>query len=340
MSTLTAQDDYFHPRPPGEPFWNEASWFSFMVPERDLSGFVYLYHRPNIGYTVGGIAAWDPTGAENYDCLVYDWGEGYQTPDDAEMFDFTLGNGLTVQLVEPLSHYRFCYRGQTAFNADVALDLEFIADRPPHDAGFPDGLDEWGKGHYDQLGRMTGTLALDGEVIDIDCVAQRDRSWGVRDIVNNPRGQMIWAVGEQSSFHALAVSFRKPQQDPVIGTAEDIIIGYYLRDGRYGDLTLAPGNTIAVTERDATGRPVTYRIDATDSLGRHLHATGRVRNMLNWQGYSWLTTFWSLVEWQLDGHIALGEGQDYWPLHHSRTFLRSRAASSIAGSSSPTHTGE
>lgn len=320
--SIVPEDDYFHPRPPGEPFWNEASWFSFMVPERDIAGFVYLYHRPNIGYTVGGVAAWDPTGSETYDCLLYDWGEGYRTPEGAEMFDFELGNGLRVELIEPLRHYRFSYHGQTAFNADVALELDFIAAEPPHDAGFPAGLDEWGKGHYDQPGRMTGTLRIDGEDIAVDCVAQRDRSWGLRDIVNNPRGQMIWAVGERSSFHALAVSFRKPEDDPVVGTAEDVIIGYYLRDDAYGNLTLGEGNTIAVAERDAAGRPVTYRIEATDSLGRRLEATGRVRNMFNWQGYSWLTTFWSLVEWELDGETVLGEGQDYWPLHHSRNFLR------------------
>ncbi|MCV7102788.1 DUF7065 domain-containing protein [Mycobacterium palustre] len=320
--SITGQDDLFHQAPPGEPFWNEASWFSFMVPERDLSGFVYLYHRPNIGYTVGGIAAWDNHGSETYDCLLYDWGEGYQTPEGAQMFDFSLANGLRVELLEPLRHYRFTYRGQTAFNADVAVDLEFVGDREPHGTGFPGGLEEWGKGHYDQPGRMTGTLRVDGEVIAIDCVAQRDRSWGIRDIVKNPRGQMVWAVGENSSFHALAVSFRKPEDDPVIGTTEDVILGYYLRDGRYGDLTLTEGNTIAVTRRDESGRPTTYRVRATDSLGRRLEATGRVRNMFNWQGYAWLTTFWSLVEWELDGQTALGEGQDYWPLHHSRTFLR------------------
>ncbi|MFY1621319.1 hypothetical protein [Micromonospora sp. WMMD736] len=44
--------------------------------------------------------------------------------------------------------------------------------------------------------------------------------------------------------------------------------------------------------------------------------------MLNWQGYSRNTTFWSLVDWQLDGHSALGEGQDYWPLHQARSLLR------------------
>jgi hypothetical protein len=27
--TITPADDYFHPRPPEEPYWNEAGWFSF-----------------------------------------------------------------------------------------------------------------------------------------------------------------------------------------------------------------------------------------------------------------------------------------------------------------------
>ena len=318
---ITAADDYFHKRP-DDPYWNEASWFSFMVPERHLSGFVYFYHRPNIGYTVAGVAVWDPSGSENYDCLTYDWGEAYALSEGAEMFDFSVDNGLTVELLEPLSTYRFTYRGKTAFNDDCSLDLVFTATMPPHDAGMPGGLDEWGKGHYDQPGRMTGNLVIGGESIEVDCVAERDRSWGVRNIVSNPRGQMIWARGEHSSFHALAVSRRPPSYDPVLGTAEDVIIGFHLKDGRYGDIALAEGNTIAVTERDETGRPVAYRFEATDSLGRRIEADGRVRNMLNWQGYSWLMTFWSLVEWTFDGQVAWGEGQDYWPLAHSRRFMR------------------
>jgi hypothetical protein len=169
---------------------------------------------------------------------------------------------------------------------------------------------------------MTGHLTIDGETIPIDCVAQRDRSWGVRNIIDNPRGEMIWGIGDNSSFHALACSFRKPEDDPVIGTVEDVIIGYYLRDRKYGDIVKGEGNTIAVTERDGGGRPLAYRFEATDSLGRPFVANGRVRNVLNWQGYSWLITFWSLVEWEIDGESLLGEGQDYWPLHHSRTFIR------------------
>lgn len=319
--TIEIADDYLHPRP-DHPCWNESGWFSFMNIERDLAGWVYFYHRPNMGYTIGGVCAWDPSGAENYDCLFYDWGEPYPLKPGAEMFDFALDNGLKVSTIEPLKSYKFDYRGESAYTAGgCTLDLTFTASLPPHDAGMPKGLDEWGKGHFDQAGRMAGTLRIGAETIAIDCVSQRDRSWGVRKLQGNPRGQMIWAIGEKSSFHALAISRLPMDADPVIGTTEQVIIGYYLKDGEYGDIT--PGNgTIRVIERDRTGRPLRYLLAATDSLGRRLEAEGRVRNMLNWQGYSWLMTFWSLVEWTFDGQTAYGEGQDYWPLQQSRAFLR------------------
>lgn len=317
--SIEVQDDYFHERP-DSPYWNEAGWFSFMNVERSLSGFIYLYHRPNIGYTIGGIAAWDPTGSENYDCLAYDWGEPFPMPEGSNMFQTQLDNGLSVELIEPLKSYRFKYGGEQAFVGGCELDLTFTAALPPHDAGMPDGLDEWGKGHYDQSGRMQGTLKIGDETIPIDCIAQRDHSWGVRFIKKNPRGQMLWAIGEKSSFHALAVSFLPKDQDPVVGTDEDVIIGYYLKDGVYGDMKKGAG-TVTV-ERDETGRPVSYHFKATDSLGRVIDARGKVKNMLNWQGYSWLMVFWSLVEWEFDGQVAYGEGQDYWPLQDSRDFLR------------------
>ena len=318
---IEVADDYFHERPK-HPYWNEAGWFSFMDMERDMAGWVYLYHRPNIGYTVGGVCAWDKNGAENYDCLCYDWGEPYPMREGTNMFDCEIDNGLKVSIIEPLKSYKLDYVGQNAYTAGgCTLDLTFTAPMLPHDAGMPAGLDEWGKGHYDQSGRMKGTLKLGRQTIAIDCVSQRDHSWGIRKLNGNPRGQMIWAIGDKSSFHALAVSKLPMDQDPVIGTTEQVIIGYYLKDGIYGDIKNA--GTIKVVERDATGRPVRYLLQAVDSLGRVLEAEGRIRNMLNWQGYSWLMTFWSLVEWRFDGQVAFGEGQDYWPLQQSRDFLRS-----------------
>lgn len=319
-------DDYLH-EPSPSPYWNEVGWFSFMAPERELCGFLYMYHRPNVGYTVAGVAVWDPIGAETYDCLLYDWGEAYKSSPDSEMFDFSVDNGLTVSVVEPLREFRFTYAGQTVYNADVRLDLVFKSDHEPYAADLTsDGMQEWGSGHFDQFGRMTGQLVIGGETIVIDCAAQRDRSWGVRNIVNNPRGEFVWAVGEHSSFQVLAVNTSPPTEDHGIDTAEDVVFGYYVKDGESGALTKGSGGTIEVTERDPRGRPTTLRIDATDSQGRQLQAVGRVRSTLNWQGYSWLTIFWCLVEWEFDGQKAFGELQDYWPLHHARNFLRSRYA--------------
>lgn len=42
---LRPEDDSFH-RGSDDPWWNESAWFGFMVPERELSGYVYMYHRP------------------------------------------------------------------------------------------------------------------------------------------------------------------------------------------------------------------------------------------------------------------------------------------------------
>ncbi|MGW5113319.1 DUF7065 domain-containing protein [Nocardia sp. NPDC004123] len=319
-------DDYLH-EPSPSPYWNEVGWFSFMAPERDLCGFLYMYHRPNAGYTVAGVAVWDPAGTETYDCLLYDWGEAYKISPDTEMFDFSVDNGLSVAVIEPLRQFHFTYHGQTAYNGDVSLDLVFTSDQEPYAGDLAsEGMQEWGAGHFDQFGRMSGHLVIDGEKITIDCAAQRDRSWGVRNIVNNPRGEFVWGVGEHSSFQVLAVNTLPPAADPGVGTTEDVVFGYYVRDGQYGALTKGTGGKIEVTQRDTRGRPVTLRIDATDSLGRHLEATGRVRSLLNWQGYSWLTIFWCLVEWDFDGQKAFGELQDYWPLHHARSFLRGQYA--------------
>jgi hypothetical protein len=319
---ITPADDFLHEPSSPSPYWNEVGWFSFMAPERDLCGFLYMYHRPNVGYTVAGVAVWDPTGAETYDCLLYDWGEPYKTDSGSEMFDFAVDNGLTVSVIEPLRKFHFTYAGQTAYNSDVSLDLVFETDQEPYAGELgTDVTSEWGSGHFDQFGQMTGHLVIDGEEIAIDCAAQRDHSWGVRNVVNNPRGEFIWSVGERSSFQVMAVNTALPSADPGHGTTEDIVFGYYVKDGQYGALAKGCGD-VRVTQRDRRGRPVELVVVATDVLGRRLEATGRVRSTLNWQGYSWLTIFWCLVEWEFDGQRAFGELQDFWPLHHARTYLR------------------
>src|ERR1044071_5403550 len=93
--------DYFPP-PSHAPYWNESAWFGFNIPERLTSGWVYFYHRPNMNYTVGGVALWDPSGEYEWDCLYYDWCETVALQPGADMFDFATANGLTVKCNQPL----------------------------------------------------------------------------------------------------------------------------------------------------------------------------------------------------------------------------------------------
>lgn len=322
-------DDCFHERDT-DPYWNESGWFGFMVPERHMSGFVYFYHRPNLGYSVGGVALWDPSGENVYDCLYYDWGDPYPMADGSEMFDFALPNGLTVAMPEPAQAFRFKYgRGAHGLyeSAGCEMDLAWEAVAPPHDTGLPKGQDEWGSGHYEQPGRMRGTIELHGETIDVDCFSHRDRSWGRRRVAKNPRANFPWAIAsEDCAFHVLSIADVPPEDDDGMGP-DRVIAGWYLKDGEYGSISSGECRTL---ERGDDGRPVRKRVECVDSLGRRLQAEGHTTNTLVWNGYSYLFQWWCQVEWELDGRVAFGEEQDWWPLQQARQFIRSREARRVA----------
>src|SRR5262245_61896586 len=112
--TVRPEDDLLHERS-DDPYWNESAWFGFEMPEREMTGFVYMHHRPNMNYTCGGVAFWDPSGDKTYDCAYYDWGDPWATPPGAEMFDFELENGLKVARVEPLQSFDLAYHGTTFY---------------------------------------------------------------------------------------------------------------------------------------------------------------------------------------------------------------------------------
>lgn len=64
----------------------------------------------------------------------------------------------------------------------IAFDLCFEARMPPY--RYPDGaLDFLGQAqqHFEQMGKVSGRLRIDGEEAPIEASASRDRSWGIRD---------------------------------------------------------------------------------------------------------------------------------------------------------------
>lgn len=311
---ITRRDEYFHERS-DDPHWNESGWFSFMVPERRLSGMVYCYHRPNMGYSTGGFAAWDPTGDRYDDCLWYDLEQISPLAARTEMFDFTLPSGLTVACVEPLHEYRLHYK-------DDGCDVDFTwrRARPPYSPPLPASQSQWGRNHYDQIGRMTGRVEVDGETIDVDGWSMRDHSWGPRKVAKDQRGRFVWAIAsENDAFLVWASAAQPPDRDPVVGVPERVVAGWYLRDGVVGNIV---GGESFVHQRRPDGAPLADRLRATDDLGRELVAEGRATNMITWPCYPTAYAWFAHCEWEFDGHRAGGEEQEWLPMGQRRNFVR------------------
>ncbi|OBK13706.1 hypothetical protein A5636_01405 [Mycobacterium asiaticum] len=294
----TAHDGAFHAAT-DDPDWAESSCFAVSVPERGINGFVYFFHDARCGISGGGPALWDPSGEHPHDCLFYDW-RWRQPPTGAIDFtDFTLPNSLRHHVVEPSRRHLLEYSG-----LGLQLALEWTALMPPHPLGPADAA----SGHFDQPGRMTGKLSLEGEHFDVDCCSMRDRTWGPHRAGAIRSGDYLWAIAsEDDHWHALTMESRTPGVDKVVG-------GYLVADGRMGELV--SGERRVGARRD--GAPAQVVVQATDEHGRTLHADGEVRTVLRWLGWPGRLTYWTLTDWHWDGVRGWGENQEFHARERAR----------------------
>jgi len=106
-------------------------------------------------------------------------------------------------------------------------------------------VDHWVKregdlsdGYYELAGWFQGTIELNGNVIDINCGALRDRGWGPRhaDVADPLRaGWPHVFASPEGGWHLYdpqtELSF---EDDAVEGTTETVTTGFYIRDGIKG----------------------------------------------------------------------------------------------------------
>jgi hypothetical protein len=301
-------DDEFHPPASDDPWWTETCWFTFTVPERRLSGQLYPFFRPNQRVAAGGAYFWDERGDQTWNCL-YAKNFWHLPLPEQPLSDIALPNGIRYRCLEPLTRYALAYDDPDGGD-ELHVDLTFTAVTPPHYLG---------SSHLDQPGRYRGTIALRGERIEVDAFGFRDRSWGPRPqfgqgLTSSPaaRGGYSYATAsERDAFHTITMDF---------GQGCISIHGYLLREGRWAKL--AKGRR-EVIERDArTGYPLRVEIEATDELGRALHAQGTCLNRLGVFLNPNLFTVNCLTEWRFDGVTAFGEDHDNWSAPAARRFFR------------------
>jgi hypothetical protein len=191
------------------------------------------------------------------------------------------------------------------------VDLVFQALEPP--VPLRGGAPPYPKAsHYDQTGRLTGTVVLDGERIDVDCYAMRDRSWGPRTERGYRRVGYTWAASPDLSL----LTFTAPGK----GAEEQVHSGYVRRDG---DLAQITGGT-RVVRRDPAGWVSGIDLEVVDGLGRTTTGRAEAVSRLVLPGSTSLCTN-SALRWTIDGRDLHGEDQDVWPLREWRSSRGARS---------------
>jgi hypothetical protein len=315
----THPDDHFHPPTDDDPSWTETCWFTFTVPERDLSAQLYPFFRPNLGVAAAGAYVWDPSGDQVWSCR-YAKNLWHVPIPDQPLTDIALANGIRYRTLEPERRYHVRFDDPDSpdpHHPALRIDVTFTGITPPSYLG---------GSHLDQPCRVEGLIVLDGEEVAVDGFGFRDRSWGVR----SQQGEMLVGgfaahggysyatASEADAFHTITMDW---------GEGCRSIHGFLLRDGVRAPL--AEGRR-EVVERDGDGFPVRVRITGTDTEGREVHAEGRCRNRLVFPINPNLLTVNCLTEWTIAGGreeiVAVGEDHDNWSAAAIRRHVRSARA--------------
>ena len=302
------RDDRFHFAEMGDDWWaTETSWFSFHHPARRLGGWLYTMVRPNIGTVAGGAWVWDDTAHLPWEALYSANYSALQLTHDQDLDDCKLPNGVAVKVLSPGQRYALGYADPDR----LVLDLVFEGVMPPEPltaAGSTFGSAH----HFDQFGRVTGTMVLHGEPVAIDCIGMRDRTWGRRP-EDRPRRAAYVTAAADAGHGFLAVTTARPDNDRVA-------YGFLRRDGR--TVALAAGERRVECDPDE-GWVSRIVLTARDQEGRALNATGVPVSRIILNRHTFIDIN-SLIRWDLDGATAWGEDQDMWPVHQWARQARAR----------------
>ena len=277
---------------------------SFHIVERDLGGWLYSQIRPNLGTVSGGAFVYDTSAHLSWELPWFAYQHHQPLPDPLDLRDVSFRTGVTTRVIEPGMAYELGYRfrDQDEFVADLRFDG--LTPPVPHLQGAPPFT---GSSHYDQHGRITGTLRLRGEEMTVDCVSVRDRSWGRRPERVGRGRRLSYAFGHTDADEAF-LAFSMPSVDEPSSDVESFVSGYLLRGGV---LRRLERGTRTVARDAATGGVSRIELSGIDTDGRELAAVGQARSRM-FLGLGGVTVN-TVMRWTTDLGVGHGEDQDVWP---------------------------
>lgn len=312
---ITDADLHFHNADSPSFDHAETLFLIFSVPEARISGNAYVLCRPNAGVCLSSIYVHQGIHANAWTVDYSDAPMHLKCPDT--MADFTLSNGLSVQGSNGARDYRLRYEGTGGL---CRFDLDFKGLMEPFNPLDPvqnpmldvfsgdleastGAGDSWTKGHYDLVGRITGTLELYGKRFDVSCVDGLDRSWGPRAEWNSaPVSWMHLTFGDDLAFH-LVVTLDVVNSQQVYTTFR---FGYALVDGE----------SCAVIAAEVKGESVgmlgMHRIvRITDAKGRQWEMVGAAIAAAPWHtAYTSFISFQSLYRWTMGSRTGFSNVTD------------------------------
>lgn len=299
------EDDRLH-KPGPKHSWTETSWWSFHVPQRALAGWLYVQVRPHQHTTAGGAFAYDPSATTSWQLPFYAMFDHQKLPADLDLRHARLESGVSIDCVEPGMVYDLGYRfrDETDFVATLRFEglfgpFPYLTGAPPFSAST----------HFDQPGRLTGTIELRGERIEVDCLSLRDRSWGPRPEHWGRGGRMSYAFGTMDEANGVLAFCHPAGADPFTDL-ESVTSGYLLRDGEVARLA---GGTRR-SERDPVTRMVrAFDLEVHDVRGRRARYRAVARSAMVLARHR--VTVNTFLQWtDTDDRSGWGEDQDLWPL--------------------------
>jgi hypothetical protein len=302
---ISERDTRFHPSPDNNPDWAETNFFSFYIPEHNLTGSVYLTTRQSLGVCMSDILMFNTLSFDRQDCLFVDARQHLPLPED--LSDYSLANGLSIRALSPPRDYAIRF-----VQPELEMDLRFTALMDPYDINDPvkdplarregrAGLSFYG-GHFDMTGRVTGTVTYKGTKLQVDCVDTMDHSWGVRPQVGSRSACWMHAHFDEDAVQATMLF------DPAAKPEDQFTLyrGYILKDGVVSGLVRA--RLIAHRLRSVA---VTLEWEVEDEMGRIFKMQGGAVSFTTVPWYSYSKSFYVMHRFVLDdGRVGYGCHQE------------------------------
>lgn len=292
--------------------WLETSWFGFFVPEHGIRGHLRCAFRTNqeVVYTMAAIYS---RGGGVLDMDLFDAQMHVPLSATDRYSDFSLPSGFSFRGHPAPNTYSVRFKSRCGrVDADLeyeammdpaGLDITTIIDGPPGFAAFhrDNGLGV-PTGHMDQTLKVRGTLRIDGDVYDVNCVSNRDQSWSPRGEFKSTCGTFdTFHFGEEMSFSTQAVEhvFGKPQV-----THAYLLLGTEVRRVRRADVEYVRDGYVTKS----------IRYDVEDEKGDRYEITAEAPYAITQdQGSNGITVMnYCIPQW--NGKTGYGECMWHWDI--------------------------